>query len=132
MAITPASNRYYKITPKDDGNILEIGPASAQLFTGMWAVQINPSQDFVGALIVMGRLNAPPTVPITAVPFQTFPYRRMTLNGVASDVSYVTDPIVGSGILQIPGSGYSIGFSVQCAVGSCTIVAVDLQGSPDL
>ena len=127
MAIKKASNRKYTITPAANGDILEIGPASTPAFVGTFVIQFNPDVLFVGEIVVLARLTGK-AAEDAGLPFLPVPYRRVTVNNVASDYTFVDDAITGATKIQIPSSMDSIGLLVACSAGSCTVVCQDVQG----
>lgn len=129
MAIVPAnSNRKIVITTTDDGNTLDLGPASAGGQVGTFALQFNPSFDFVGQIVVEARLFGK-AAQDAACSFLPVRYRAVNVNGLAADYSLIPDPITGGGIIQVPSNGLSIGLQVACAQGSMTVAVWDLEGS---
>ncbi len=127
MAIVKASNRIRVIRPADSGNILEIGPASTETFVGTFVVQFNPDILWDGSIQVMARLTGT-AADAANLPFLPIPYKRVTVNNVASDRTFVADQITGATKIEIPASMDSIGFLVACTTGSCTYVCWDLHG----
>src|SRR5262245_12788660 len=110
MAITPGSNRYYKIGTKDDGNILEVGSGSTGAKVGVMVFQFNPDINWVGSIAILGRLTGITAVAV-ALPFLPIPYRQVTINNVASDYSFSSAVLViTSGTkIQVPSNMDSIG-----------------------
>lgn len=136
MAFLPSSNRYRRITSANTGDTLVLGNAGTPSSTAVWSIQFNPSVDFVGTFYILGHvrtLGQPETITSpsggSVTPFLTIPYRRVVMNGVASDWGIVSDPIVGASIIQVPSNGMSIGVSVACTAGSCDMVSYDVQGA---
>ena len=127
MAIVKASNRVNVVTPARHGDILELGPASSQASVATFVIQFNPDMFFTGAFVVMARLAGPVPVDVD-LPFMPVSYRRVTVNNVASDRTYVADQITGATKIELPSSMDSIGLMVSCLTGSCTIVSWGLQG----
>lgn len=127
MAITPASSRMFVVGTKDDGTILEMGPASTTSGVGTFVFQFNPDLTWQGALYVMARLTGAAAAAAN-LPFLPVPYRRVTVNNVASDYAFVSDAITGATKIHIPSNMDSIGFLVDCDAGSLTIIGWDLLG----
>jgi len=129
MAITKASNRRYTIKPEDNGNILEIGPGSTPNFVGTFVIQFNPDVNWVGAVVIVARLTGAAASDAN-LPFLPVPYKRVTINNVASDYAFTSDTLtVASGTkIQVPASMDSIGLLVACSAGSCTVICQDLNG----
>ncbi len=126
MAIVKASNRYRVITSADHGNWLEIGPASTSMFVGTFVIQFNPDVFWSGAIVVGARVVTAENAP--DMPFLPIPYRRVTVNNVASDRAFVADQITGATKIEVPSSQDSIGFLVSCLGGNMTYACWDLQG----
>lgn len=127
MATIQRSNRSFGVTPDDNGNILDMGPASTPQMVGTFAVQFIPAADFIGTFAVVGRMSGQAAKDASA-PFLPFPYRRVNVNGVASDRAIVDDVITGSGAIEIPSNGWSVGLLVACTAGSCKVVSMDQSG----
>lgn len=127
MAIKKASNRIRVITTEDNGDWIEIGPASTPKFVGTFAIQFNPDITFAGEFLIGARL-AGAAATEAGLPFLPVPYRRVTVNNVASDRTYVSDVITGASKIEVPASMDSIGILVECTAGTCTIVSMDMQG----
>lgn len=115
------------ITSADNGNTLDLGPAGTEKFAGTFVFQFNPSVDFQGSIVVLGRLFGPASA-AASLPFLPVPYRRVTVNNVASDYNFVFDQITGATKIQVPSNGDAIGFAVVCAQGTMTYVGWDLNG----
>ena len=123
-------DRYIKILPAQNGNIAVLGNA-ADGRVGTWMVGFKPSEDFVGAFGVLGRPIIPPAANdlATAWTYQSIPYRRISLNGVASDYALVAVDVGGTAdLIQIPANALSIGLLIACTAGSCDVVSWDLNG----
>lgn len=127
MATKQRSNRYVKVSPSDDGDILDLGPASNGATVGVFGIQFIPSQDFVGQFGVLGRALGQAAKEANA-PFIPFPYRRVNVAGVASDRTIVSDVISASGAIEVGSNGWSIGLLVACSAGTCAIIVMDLNG----
>ena len=128
MAIKQRSSRKFGISPSDNGDFLEIGPAGTSSTGGIMAIQFIPDVNFVGSIIVVGRVFGPAAQDAGAA-FMPISYRRVTVNNVASDYQIVSDPITGPSTIQVPSNGISIGFLVSCSAGLCQVVSWDLQGA---
>ena len=129
MAIVKASNTLWVINPADNGNTLELGTGSAGTFTGIMVVQFNPDLLWNGSIQVLARLTGP-AAETANLPMVPIPYRRVTVNNVASDRTLVSDTLLISSAykIEIPSNRDSIGFLVSCLSGSCTYVCAPLQG----
>lgn len=128
MAVKSRSNRYFIITPADNGDIAEIGPAGTPSSTAVLSVQFDPSIDFVGSFVVLAKTMGQAAGSANA-PFLPVPYRRVNVAGVASDRILVADPIRAVGKIEVPSNGDSIALLVECTQGTCPIYSWDLQGS---
>ncbi len=129
MAITKAGNRRFTIRPENNGDILEIGPGSTPNFVGTFVIQFNPDINWQGSVVVLARLTGAAAADAN-IPFLPVPYRRVTINNVASDYAFTSDTLtVASGTkIQVPASMDSIGLLVACSAGSCTFLCQDLNG----
>lgn len=128
MPIRKASNRKVVITTADHGKHVEIGPGSTPQFVGTMVLQFNPDVAFVGSMVVLARLTGP-AAQEADLPFLPVPYRRVTVNNVASDYTFTADQINGPSKIQVPSNMDSIALLVECTAGSCTVICQDLQGS---
>lgn len=127
MATVSISNRSYLITALSDGNILDMGPATSGSTPGTWIIQFNPSVDFSGSIVILGRVFGPAAAAAN-IPMMPVPYRRVTINNVASDYAMVIDQIATPSIIQVPSNALAIGLAVTCSAGSCMVVSWDLNG----
>lgn len=128
MAIKKVSNRVFTITSAVNGDILELGPGSTTQFAGFMAIQFNPDLTFAGEVVVLGRLTGA-AAEAAELPFLPVPYRRVTVNNVASDYTFVSDAISGATKILVPAGMDSIALLVACTAGSMDVVSWDLQGS---
>lgn len=127
QTIKPISGRSYGITSADNGLILSLGPAGTSSSVGTFIVQFNPDVLSDYQVAVMGRVWGP-AAKDKNVPFLPIPYRRCTLNNVASDYAIVSEFITGASMIQVP-ANWEIGFLVSCSAGLCDVVSWDLQGN---
>ena len=127
MQTVPASNRSFQITPLNDGQLLEVGPAASSQ-VGTFVIQINPDLNFIGQIAVLGRAYGEGARSLN-MPAVKIPYRRVTLAGVASDYTLVSDFITGPALIQVPANGISVILEVACAAGTCGVALWDLEGS---
>ncbi len=127
QAIKTASNRKWIITPADHGLILDFGAAATSQSTGTFVFQFNPDVDCDYSVVVMGRTWGAAAADAD-VPFMPIPYRRVTLNNVASDYAIVSDAVSGASMIQVP-ANWAIGMLVACTTGKCSVVSWDLAGS---
>ncbi len=127
MTTKGRSQRYFVVKPDDDGDIADMGPAGTAALVATYTIQFIPSADFAGQFAVLGRVagNAAQTA---GVVMATIPYRRINVNGVASDYNIVTDVISGPGIIQVPANGLAVGLLIACSAGTCTVISADLSG----
>lgn len=127
MAIKPASSRYRVITPLDNGDTLDLGPAGTESFVGTYVFQFNPDVQWNGSIAVLARLTGA-AAQSANLPFLPVPYRRVTVNNVASDYTFVFDQISGATKIQVPSNMDAIGFLVSCTAGTMSYVGWDLHG----
>ena len=123
------SSRRWGFTPANipsDG-IFDMGPAATSHGVGTMVIQFVMSENFVGSIAVLGRVFGVAAQEADAM-FGPIPYRRVQVNGAASDYTMVADAITQPGIIQIPANGLAIGLGVSCSAGSCDVVSWDLMG----
>src|ERR1700742_3619813 len=108
------SNRSYLVTPLDNGQLLELGPAGTTTSVSTYVVQFNIDGSWSGSFVVMGRTMGT-AADQANVPFEPIPYRRVSLNNVAQEYAIVSDPIGTAAIIQAPATGMSIGLLVACS-----------------
>lgn len=126
MQTVPASNRSFQITPLNDGQLLEVGPAAGSN-VGTFVIQFNPDLNYIGQVAVLGRAYGEGARSL-GIPPVKIPYRRVSLGGVASDYALVGDFITGPALIQIPANGISVVLEVACAAGTCGVALWDLEG----
>ncbi len=107
--------------------IFDMGPAATSHGVGTFVIQFVMSVDFVGSIAVLGRVFGVAAQEADAI-FGPIPYRRVQVNGAASDYTIVSTAITQPGIIQIPANGLAIGLGVSCSAGSCDVVSWDLMG----
>lgn len=125
------SGRLHAITSADDGQILELGPATTGgggNQEGTFAIQFKPELDWDGQIVVAGRVFGKAADDVD-LPFIPIPYRRANLDNLASDYRIVFDPINSTALIQVPASGLSVGLLVTCTAGKCFVVSQPLNGS---
>lgn len=126
------ASRYYKITPDaaslPGSPLLEIGPAGTTASVAVLTVQFKPSINWNGQFVVCGRTMGP-AADSHDMPFLPIPYKRVNLANIAQDYAIVTDPIVGTALIEVPANGRSIALLFTCLDGSCEIASWDVQGS---
>lgn len=125
MATVQRSNRRFTIKASDNGNILEMGPAANATSVGVMVIQFNPDQSSDYEATVMGRCFGQNAADCPYVPI---PYRRVTLNNIASDYAVVHDAITGASLIQVP-ANWAIALLVSCTAGSCVVASQDLLGN---
>ena len=127
MAYIFPVSRKFVAQPAQNGNIAVIGNA-ADGRVGTWMVQFVPSEDFVGSFGIVGRAYGK-VAGDDEVPYQSVPYRRVSLNGVASDYAIATAAVGGTAdIIQIPSNGLNIGLLIAASAGECAVYSWDLNG----
>lgn len=124
-AIVPFLGTRSTVKTEQDGKILDLGPGTAtSKSVGTVTVQFTPSLDWDGSFSVMGQsVNAN-----TADPFIPIPYRPINVNGAASTYVLSSDPITGSGIIQIPSNGMRVGLLVGVNGGTCGLLVSRMDG----
>ena len=127
QVIKPISNRTYVIEAKDHGLILSLGPAATSSDVGTFVIQFNPNESSDFGVIVMGRCWGVAAQSLS-MPFLPIPYRRCTVNNVASDYAIVADGIDGATLIQVP-ANWEIGLEVSCTLGQCGVASWPLQGN---
>lgn len=128
MPTVVRAQRYSKVTVANNGDILDLGPAGTGGTVATYMIQFVASLNFIGQFGVMGRLYGTPSVDVAGSQFASIPYRRVNVNGLASDYDMVTDVITGSGIIQVPANGLDVGLLVAISQGTCAIASLDLNG----
>lgn len=125
--IFPCDDRFL-VKPAQNGMYAQWGNTSDENPSGAWMLYFRPSLDFAGEFIVSGR---PPRIQTsdTSVPFLPIPYRRVTLNNVASDYAMVDDAVSGASIVHIPANGISVALLINCTAGSCMVYAQKMEGA---
>lgn len=120
----------FRVLPAQNGQVASFGSTSDENPSGAWHLMFVPSIDFDGAFVVQGRTPRISTADLT-VPWLPIPYRRITVNNVASDWSIVTDTLAISGPYQIlvPASGMAISALIACNTGQCMIYSQKMTGS---
>lgn len=113
-AVAPGQNihpanagREYFIKDNDHGIVLPLGNASDGR-VGTFVLQFVPDQSWLGGMQVVARIYGKPASD-NGVAYQTIPYRRVALNGVASDRALVSDTLTGAFIIEVPSNGLAIG-----------------------
>ena len=127
--IFPAGSPF-RILPAQNGQTLSFGSTSDENPNGAWHLMFVPSVDYDGSIAVVGRTPRISTADLT-VPWIPVPYRRITLNNVASDYAIVSTAITLDGPYQIlvPATGMAIGILVACNAGQCMVYSQKMTGS---
>ncbi len=127
-----ASNRTFRVnaaTATLPGfPFIEIGPAGTTTFVSTMMVQFNPDNLFAGNFVVMGKMLGQ-AADTAGMPFLPIPYRRVSLNNVASDYAMVSDAIAGPALIEIPANGMSIVILDGLDAGTMDLAMWDLQGN---
>ncbi len=129
-SIVPFSNRSQVVTIQHDGKIGDLGPGAVEGQVGSFAIQFNPDLAFIASgsfFTVMGVMMGKAADDLN-MPFMPIPYRRVTVNNIASDYQLVPDPISTPSFILIPSSGMVIGLSVVCNAGSCNVSSWNMNG----
>lgn len=126
--IFPAGPKF-RVLPPQNGQILAYGNTSDENPSGCWTFQFAPDIGSDAAFIVMGRTPRISTAD-TSVPWVPIPYRRITVNNVASDYTVVADTIgATTTVIQVPSNGLAVGLLVAMTVGETTIYAQHMEGA---
>lgn len=128
MSVTRISNRRYKATTTDHGQHLELGPPASGTTTGTWLIDLNASADFNGSFLVVARC-AGGAAADAGDPFKPIPYRRVVVNGVASDRATVSDQVSGGSVIEVPATGLSVALLAAITKGSCDILSWGVSGT---
>lgn len=133
--VSPISGPKRTVTPTDNGNIIFFGNASEDR-AGCWSVQIEMDNDFVGALVVVGRSSVKDASDDNAAA-RPFPYRAAFLNGATPSApwGFANDPVSGQSMpitaasaILIPAYGFTVGFMVACTAGKATMYSLPVDG----
>ncbi len=122
------ASRAQRIGPEHSGRFAVLGNVSA-VEGGHWRVQFYPDDLFSGSLTPVGR-SAGKDAHDADVGFGTVPYRRVQMNGVASDRAIVSDgnPIATDFIIEVPASGLSIALLIDVSVAGGLLLTQPLSG----
>jgi hypothetical protein len=129
MAIltTKASARLFTLGFKDDGNIIEFGPAGTNNQVGTMVLQFKSSIGAQFSVVVMGRVFGV-AADSADMPFVPIPYRIISLNNVAQDYAIVADTIVTDALIQVPANGISVAVLAGWTSGTVAVAAWDMNG----
>lgn len=130
-------DRDFQVLPAQSGNIGVLGPAGTAGRVGTWVLHFVPSFDFIGGFAVLGGVITE-RAKTNNTGMVSIPWRRVTINGVASDYVIVNantepglNPLAGPAIIQVSGN-LSVGLLIACDAGNCWIYQNRLQGSPTI
>ena len=128
--VYPATANPYVVTTADHGNVICLGNAGNGE-PGAWTVYIVPDEFWDGSFAVLGGNRFAVTDGVGMVPV---PYRRININGQASDYSLVGfDPttalIQSTAIIQIPSSSLYVGLLASIGTGTCKIYYLGVTGT---
>jgi hypothetical protein len=122
--------RRQPITASQSGQFVVLGNVSPSQ-VGTWRVQFVPDELWQGSLTPMGR-SAGKDAHDDSVGFATVPYRRVQLNGIASDYRLMTDaavlPIATDFTVLVPATGLAVAFLIECTAGSGVLYSQPLEG----
>lgn len=129
MADIYPAGPVFRVLPAQTGTVAAYVTTSDENPSGAFAFQLVPSIDFDGGFVVVGRTPRISTAD-TTVPWQPIPYRRVTLDNVASDYAIVSAVIGMAGPSQIlvPANGMSVGLLIACNAGQCMIYQQHMAG----
>lgn len=122
------AGREYRVTTADNGKFLYLGNASDGR-TGTFVIQWVPDGSFVGSFGVTARVYGKPASD-NGVAFQSIPYRRVSLAGVASDRTLVAAVLTDAFLIEVPSSGVALALLCECTAGFGTLYSWPLNGSP--
>ncbi len=120
------AGREYEVTATDDGKILYFGNACDGR-VGTYVIQFVPDENWTGSFGVLARAYGSPASD-NGVAFQSIPYRRVSLNGMASDRALSADPLASSFIIEVPANGLAIGLLVGVCGGGGVLYSWPLNG----
>ena len=119
-----------RIITSDDNGVFLLLADIGDTETGSWTFQFVPSQDFIGELAIVGRIQGK-TAYDDDVPFLQVPYRKTYLNGAVGDLSLATALITGTSIVRIPATALAIALLVACTAGTMTVYSYPRYGSTE-
>ena len=122
------AGREYRVTTSDNGKFLFLGNASDGR-TGTFVIQWVPDASFAGSFGVTARVYGKPASD-NGVAFQSIPYRRVSLAGVASDRTLVAAVLTDAFLIEVPSSGVVLALLCECTAGFGTLYSWPLMGSP--
>jgi hypothetical protein len=132
------SNRYYGVSTQTVNvpgyPYLEIGPAGTTQGDSVMMIQFNPSENFAGNFVVLGKMLGQ-AAQDKGTPFVPIPYRVGSLNGVAQvDINgngwpWSIAPISGAALIRLPSGGVSIIIELGLEAGQMDILTWGLDGN---
>lgn len=120
------AGREYSATTNDDGKFLFFGNASDGR-VGTFVVEFVPGLAWNGSFVVVGRVYGKPASD-NGVGFVPIPYKRVSLNNVASDRALVSDVLTSHFIIEIPASGLAVALLTSAASGDGVVYNWPLNG----
>lgn len=120
------AERSYVVTPADHGKVLSLGNANDGRVS-TFGVCFMPDPSWQGTLGVVARLMGIPARE-AHVGFASIPYKRVNLEGLASDRAVVSDPLSGFFIIEVPASALVVGVEVNCIQGFGQLFSWPLSG----
>lgn len=130
MANVYPIGRRYRVTSIDNGKFGELGDASPAS-VGAHMLQFVPDETFQGSIGILARA-AGKDAKDDNVGYASIAYRRVQLNGVASDYALVTDgaPLTSDFTVLVPAAGLAVAILVECTAGFGYLYWTPLEGPP--
>lgn len=129
-SIFPMTASPFIATVGVHGLIGVVGNTSDEDGKGAMQFTFSPDTDFVaagGEVVVVGRTAGISTA-INNVAWMPIPYRKVTINNVASDYRFATASITGPSSILVPAAGMAIGLLFSVLGGTCTIARKIVDG----
>lgn len=117
-----------RVLPAQNGNILVVGNTSDENPNGAIRIWLYAEGDCDVSLTVLGRSPRISTADYSA-PWIPVPYRRVTIDNVASDYAMVSAVVRGTSSILVPTCGASVGLLVAITTGAATMRCVPVQGA---
>jgi len=118
----------FRLFPEQNGDILVIGNTMDENPSGAVRLWFAPGIGADAVFTVMGRAPRISTADTTA-PWIPIPYRRVTLDNVASDYAIVSASVSGTSSILVPSTGGAVGLLVAMNVGEVVIYSQLVTGS---
>lgn len=118
----------FRVLPAQSGNILAIGNTSDENPSGAVRIWFVPDVTSDATFTVVGRAPRISTAD-TTTPWIPIPYRRVTLNNLASDYAIVSAAVSGTSSILVPTTGGAVGLLVAMNAGECAIHSIPVEGS---